>query len=76
MTLLYPSRYAGNAVSFPGGDWWGQCNSLEDVDKLLSELFNSDPVTLPSPSVRHMWRGRLGLDEIEQEQLIAKVAPL
>jgi hypothetical protein len=63
-------RYAGNALVYPAGDWWGHINSLEEARALLSYPSTSDHKSPPHESLRKNWRGRIGMNEIEQEELV------
>lgn len=69
-------RYAANCITHPGGDWWGGVNSSEDADRLLTAITSrgddgDDDVPVP---VRQLWRGRMGLSEAQQEDLMARLA--
>lgn len=69
---VWPSSHVGghvhaaNALVFPGGDWYGRVNSKEKAKILLDG--NAEDAGL-----KKMWRGRMGLDEIEQEKLVSCV---
>ncbi|KAL1917388.1 uncharacterized protein VTP21DRAFT_5044 [Calcarisporiella thermophila] len=55
-------KYAGNAIVYPQGDWYGLIHTREDATALLEHL---DCNTV----MWERWRGRLGLTSEEQEQI-------
>lgn len=65
-------RYAGNALVYPDGDWWGYINSLEEAKTLLSSPPTSNHKSLPYEPLLKNWRGRIGMNEIEQEELVSR----
>jgi len=65
-------RYAANSIVFPPGDWYGSLNKLEDARALLQVIngaVDQRDNDVPT-SVRHLWRGRMGLDNEENQRLV------
>ena len=59
--------HAGNVLVFPGGHWYGKVNDCEKAKILLQKDEKEDP--LRHPELKGHWRGKMGLNEIEQDEL-------
>ncbi|KAJ3019709.1 hypothetical protein HKX48_001865 [Thoreauomyces humboldtii] len=52
-------KFAGNAIVYPSGDWYGLLKS-EDAKALIDSALNGD-------LIHDKWRGRMGLSKEEQQ---------
>lgn len=67
---VWPSSHVGghvhaaNVLVFPGGDWYGLVNEPEKAAAVLAGGGEG------GPELKKLWRGRMGLNEIQQEELV------
>jgi hypothetical protein len=59
-------KFAGNVLIYPGGDWYGYVTPA-DVPRLVEQHLISGRL------VTDLWRGRMGLSQQEQLELIASL---
>lgn len=70
---LSNSRFAGNMIIFPHGDWYGCINQPQDAAAVVDAVHHQSSLehddNLPSVGVRHMWRGRMGMSNEQYARL-------
>jgi len=62
-------RYAGNAIVYPPGDWFGRINSATECERIVAaygEGTAAAVVAHPPKELADLWRGRAQMSHEEQ----------